>query len=272
MSIGIAFMLGPVIGTTFLTGYRDANAVALLLTVLSGCLLAMLPTPKIKRTDSTPSLETEVEKKPSSIFSFLYLPAAQTSGARLLLFMRLSMGLAFNIFMTVWTVSLKERFNFGPKDHAFFMGWIGLCYALSQGLLAKHFIKMAGEDPTIVLLTCVLGLSFGRVVAMMTSSLTLVYAIMAGVIVALGVMNTAMAAACSHLAGADQVGGLFGVLEAMESLSGLIGPTLGGVLFRMGPNIPLISVVCIYAVVFLAVYVFYRDTVVRMKPTKSKVA
>jgi MFS family permease len=182
------------------------------------------------------------------------------------------MALAFNIFMTVWTVSLKERFQFGPRDHAFFMGWVGLCYALSQGLLAKLFIKMAGEDPTIVLLLCVLGLSVGRVVVMMTSSLVLVYAVMAGVIVALGVMNTAMATACSHLAGADQVGGLFGVLEAMESMAGLVGPTLGGLLFKMGRHVPLISVVVIYAIVFAAVYLYYKKNVVMVKPKKSSKA
>jgi hypothetical protein len=50
-----------------------------------------------------------------------------------ILLCRFAMGLAFNIFMTVWTVSLKSRFEFGPKDHAYFMGWIGLWYALSQG-------------------------------------------------------------------------------------------------------------------------------------------
>lgn len=82
---------------------------------------------------------------------------------------------------------------------------VGLCYALSQGYLAKLFIKMSGEDPTIVLLICVAGLSVGRVLAMLTTSIVMVYLIMACVIVALGVMNTAMASACSRLADADQV-------------------------------------------------------------------
>ena len=64
---------------------------------------------------------------------------------------------------------------------------------------------MSGEDPTIVLLVCVAGLSVGRVFAMLTTSIVMVYLIMAVVIVALGVMNTAMASACSRLANADQV-------------------------------------------------------------------
>lgn len=93
----------------------------------------------------------------------------------------------------------------GPKDHAYFMGWVGLCYAISQGLLAKLLIKQSEEDPTVVVLACVAALSLGRVLAMWTTSLMVVYAIMAVVIVALGVMNTAMSSACSRLADADQV-------------------------------------------------------------------
>ena len=51
---------------------------------------------------------------------------------------------------------------------------MGLWYALSQGVLAKQFIKMSGEDPTVVLLICVAGLSIGRVFAMLTTSIVMV--------------------------------------------------------------------------------------------------
>ena len=103
---------------------------------------------------------------------------------------------------------MKERFNFGPSDHAYFMGWVGLCYALSQGvhrlylspsllckcskyspivtgIIAKYLIRLSGEDPTNVLLVCIMGLSMGRVYAMTTSSIYGLYAVMAAVIVAL---------------------------------------------------------------------------------------
>lgn len=261
MAVGIAFMLGPAIGATLLKSYSQASLIGLGLLVLSSLFLFSLPEPeKIKK---------KREQKKSSLLSFLYLPAAQTPGARLLFFMRGSMAIAFNVFMTVWTVSLKDRFNFGPKDHAYFMGWIGLCYAVSQGVLAKILIKRSGEDPTKVLLLCIVGLSIGRVLAMLTSSLFLVYIIMAFVIVALGVVNTAMSSACSHLADSGQVGGLLGVMEAVESLGGLVGPTLGGILFKIGPKVPLITVVTIYAAVFIAVYIYFQKTIVYKKPLAS---
>jgi hypothetical protein len=91
-----------------------------------------------------------------------------------------------------------------------------------------------------VLLICVSLLAFGRVIAMMASSIIIVYAVMAAVIVALGIMNTSISSACSTLADASQIGGLFGILEAVESSAGLVGPAIGGLLFKMGPNIPIV--------------------------------
>lgn len=292
MAVGVSFMIGPMIGTTFLKSYRSALVAAFILTLFAGMLLFMLPVPKIDTipvSESNALLVSLVEKSKEDdksdvidegkghkktfvkgLLSFFLLPSAQTKGARLLFFMRSMMGLAFNVFMTVWTVSLRTRFAFGAKDHAYFMGWVGLWYALSQGVLAKVFIRMSGEDPTVVLLVCVAGLGLGRVLAMLTSSITAVYVIMGAVIVALGVVNTSMATAISRLAPADQVGGLFGVMEAVESASGLVGPMLGGLLFRLGPNVPLATVVAIYAVVFVAVYLFYKESIVL--PTRSKPA
>jgi diacylglycerol kinase len=80
-------------------------------------------------------------------------------------------------------------------------------------VFANFFIKFAKEDPTNVLLVCVLVLALGRLLAMMTTSLAVVYIVMSGVIVALGIMNTAISSACSSLADVGQTGGLFGVLE-----------------------------------------------------------
>ena len=228
MAVGISFMLGPSLGASFLSSYTQANSIALTLTLLSGFILLFLPMPSSssatvkpipEKTESSIIAPAKTLSKDSnsssslaslrrsfhSLISFIFVPAAQTPGARLLFFMRLFMALAFHVFMTVWTVSLKERFNFGPKDHAYFMGWVGLWYALSQGVLAKQFARFTNDDPTPLVLICVFLLSIGRVLAMLTTSLVAVYVIMAAVIIALGVVNTTMSSACARLANQDEV-------------------------------------------------------------------
>jgi hypothetical protein len=106
---------------------------------------------------------------------------------------------------------------------------------------------LAGKDPTVVLIVCITALGLGRVVAMLTSSLMVVYIVMAALIIALGVM------------------------DAVESTAGLLGPTLGGILSRLGKFIPLFSVVSLYAAVLIAVLLFFRITIVEeTKPFKTK--
>lgn len=298
MAVGISFMVGPVIGASLLHNYFEASLAAMFFTSLSGILLLFLPAPKASLSASLASTndlaafdgkddkdlakgDIAPEKKRRFPFvlmqnakkllkKFFYLPVVQTPGAKLLMFMRLMMALAFSVFMTVWTVSLKSRFDFGPKDHAFFMGWVGLCYAISQGFLARHLIKLFGEDPTVLLLYCISGLGLGRVVAMSTSSIVVVYFIMAGVIICLGVMNTAIASACARLAGQDQVGGLYGIMESMENLAGMFGPAFGGLLFKINPLLPICTVVLIYFTVFVAVWAFYRPTIIQYNPISKQ--
>jgi MFS family permease len=306
MAVGVAFMIGPVVGAQCFSSFNEATAFAILLTCIGSIFIMFLPLPKVeitrsksfssllripsvadmyylkwgsdnssdnsKKNDDKSDTTTDkdvIQEKKSSFFSILSLPVAQLPGSRLLFFIRLNMGLAFHIFMTVWQVSLKTRFNFGSKDHAYFMGWIGLCYAISQGYLAQKFIKIAGEDVTIVLLLCVIGLSVGRVFVMLTNDLTLVYVIMAMVIVALGVMNTAINSACSRLADANQIGGLTGLMESVESLAGLVGPTLGGVLYRFDKNVPIVTVVLLYTLIFIAILLYFRKFILKYKQDKN---
>ena len=58
-------------------------------------------------------------------------------------------------------------------------------------------------------------------------------------------------------------------MEAVESSAGLVGPALGGILFRLGPNVPLVTVVAIYSLVFVAIFLYYRDTIVKRKGKKA---
>ena len=132
MAVGFSFMAGPMLAATFVSDYRQALLVSAAVTTLSGALIAALPSPKRASSATSNGNGGGGGDGGGGIMSFVRLPVLQTRGAQLLMLVRLLMALAFHMFAPVWQVSIKARFNFGPQDHAQFMGLIGLTYALSQ--------------------------------------------------------------------------------------------------------------------------------------------
>lgn len=176
--------------------------------------------------------------------------------------------MAFHIFQTIWTASLKSRFDFGPADHGKFMSFIGLTYALSQGFVAKHLLRAFGantpKDRVRVVLACCAALGLGRYVAFETNSLVVVYAMFGLIVTALGVVNTVLTADTSHLASSEEIGGVFGILAAVENAAGMLGPILGGLLAYIDPiRAPLLAVVGLYVVVFALVWWGYEPLVLK---------
>ena len=279
MAAGLSFMLAPMLAATLLTTYDQAVSSAMVLTVASGVLMTQLSTPSAASapapSTATAATDPSNDGRPRAaltryVMNLVSLPGVQLPGAQLLLAVRGGMSLAYHLFIVVWTPSLRDRFQFGARDHAWFMSWIGLWYAVSQGYVAKVLIRWVGVDGgTRLLQACVVCLSAGRVVALWTTSLSTVYVVMAAVIVALGVVNTILSSACARLASKEEIGGLFGVMEAVESLAGIVGPTVGGLLYRQHRQAPLAILVGVYAVVFVLVALLYRRHVVEHQPPAS---
>merc|ERR1712238_322648 len=118
---------------------------------------------------------------------FIDVKSARSRPAIFLILIRVAMALAFHIFNTIWTVSLKSRFDFGPSDHGKFMSFIGLIYALSQGVLSKWILASVGRKGSVyVLQLCCVALGVGRYVAFQVESLLVVYIMFAFIVTAFG--------------------------------------------------------------------------------------
>jgi len=295
MCIGLSFMAGPLLATLLVTSYTQALTLSLLLAASSGVLLLLLPTtarkaePKVapdavqramQPTPATPMSDARpAQRAPApaavaagwrvQLSAFVEMPALRLRGAQLLLVLRLLMALAFHLYAPIWQVSIKRRFDFTPADHARFMGLIGLTYALSQGAVAKPLIRLFGRDSSRLLLLCVAVLGGFRPIALATPHLEVVYALYVPMVIALGVMNTAISTACSSLADGDQLGGLIGVLESVESVAGMVGPTLGGLLAAWHDGLPLAMVLVCYGTAFVLISLFYRKHVLEGAEKKA---
>lgn len=277
MAVGFAFMAGPVCAAMLVTDYLQALKLSAVGMVVSASFLLLLPKPTGTRASKShsapPTHGGEIKEGNAGLLAFISMPVLQTRGAQLLMALRLLMAFAFHMFAPLWQVSIKRRFDFQPADHAKFMGLIGLTYALSQGMVAKPLIKRAGSDPTKLLLVCIFLLGGSRPLALWTTSVKVVCVLYVPMVIALGVMNTAITTACSHLAEGDQLGGLFGVLESVESLAGIVGPAIGGALAKAWDETgTLAAVVTCYGMAFVLVALFFGKTVVRADGGKAKAA
>jgi hypothetical protein len=267
MAVGLALMAGPLAGVSLFSNYQQATQFGLICVLIAIGLVFMLPTPAVEPSNNT--------QKKGGFFSSFDIPAARTPPAIFLMMVRVCMALAFHIFQTIWTASLRERFDFGPKDYGRFISFIGLTYALSQGFLAKWLLKYCGGHTTTgrvrLLLGCATCLGIGRYAAFQTKSLLVVYGLFSGIVTSLGLVNTIFSADTSQIAPPDEIGGLFGVFAACESAAGMAGPLLGGALSYIHPiGAPLAAVAALYTLVFIMVYFGYERLVLKNSAGFSK--
>ena len=268
MAVGISFMVGPTIAAVSSPSFQAAVYFSIVCTLASGCVVFYLPLPDSsheaeqnpRATDKT----VRDKKTEFTLTNMLKLKTRKSRAAVFLLVVKLNMALAFHVFNTIWPASLKARFKFGPSDHARFMSFIGIAYAFSQGFLAKRLVGMWGTDGNVfVIMACCAVLGVGRCIAYYTDSLLIVYAAFLLIINALGTLNTVITADTGAIAPSNEVGGLFGILEASQSAAGMIGPFVGGLISHyLGGDAPLVAVVGIYCFLFAFVSWGYQSSVI----------
>jgi len=303
MSAGLAFMVGPFIGAVVVDTYERSSYIAIAMVMLSTLFITRMPpsppTMTRKTTTSTASSPSPQKNKKSGLLDLT--STVFTPTALFLVIIRVNMALAFHIYSTIWTASLKERFDFTPRDHGTFMSFIGLVYALSQGYISPrllaNFTKANSTPPQnnknekvltktdsnphrgriqILQLACIT-LGIGRVIAFKLTDIRLVYAVFFLIVVSLGLVNTVLTVDAGRCVPQNEIGGLYGILDAAQSAAGMIGPVVGGGLVRIrwggdGMGAPLGTVVALYAVVWIMVTLGYEKFVLGVATMGSTVS
>jgi len=255
MTVGISFMIGPMLAAGANPSFQSATYIAIFCILVSGASIFMLPLPLASTTQLINEKPDACETQQNNEFTLskmIKLQTPKTRAAMTLLVIRLNMALAFHIFNTIWPASLKARFQFGPSDHARFMSFIGITYAISQGFVAKRMINVLGANGKVYgTMICCTMLGIGRYIAFHTDSLFVVYASFLFIINALGILNTVITADTGLIAPSNEIGKLFGILQASESAAGMVGPFVGGIISHyLGKDAPLLAVVAIYTFLF----------------------
>lgn len=252
MAAGIGFM-GVAAGGFLSTPIAVALA-SCFGSVISFVLVSLLPA---SATSTNNTAARDGGGAVSSLRRLASLPSARSPPGMLLIALRTLMGLAFHVFAAVWQTSLKARFpDFAAPDHARFMSFVGISYATAQGVLAQPVLRRMNH--TTLLCSCCACLSLGRVAALFATRLDLVYLAYAPLVLALGIVNAAVAAAASRVAQPEDTGGFVGFLSAVESVCGVVGPAFGGLLAVVANNTTVCALVLfLYASAAALIYRFW---------------
>ena len=227
MVAGLSFMVGPMMGSILLANYDQATMVSMVLLLLSAVVIALLPSVDHKDKKDDP------EPKNKSLLAFLDVPSARSPAAIFVLVNRLLMSMSDQIFSVICPSSLKERFEFGPKLLMFF-SMIGLFYAFAQGFAAKRALQRFGghtsQGRSRLFVVCLVTVSVARYWAFYSYNLRLVYMLYAIMVTAFGISATMVTADASRIPAVEEVGSFFGIMAAVESGAGVIGPLIASAL------------------------------------------
>jgi MFS family permease len=249
VAASLAFMLGSYSGPLFFPSHKEVIWGSIATSALSLICLLFISTKSIQ---------------PRSLHSFGLQPLflLNSPDTLLLLCIRLAMGVAYGVFNISFNTTLQQRFQFEPSDFANYFFFVGLVHTFSQ-LGLTHFILSKTKLPTrTLIISCCVIISVGRLIAMATNVLCIIYLAMFVVIVSLCLLNVLIAGACASVGGRRGISGvLFGSMEGAEKVGGTIGPIFGGILHSKNEMLPVLAMCCIYVGIGCAVFVLYDGVI-----------
>ena len=149
----------------------------------------------------------------------------------------LFLNLSFAGLLTNFPLFSNARFGWDAPTNAFFFAFVGVCAVLTQGLLIGRLQPRFGEERLLLGGLSVMALGLG-LVAVVPSGV-LLYPVVGALAVGVGLAIPALTALISRRVSGREQGKVMGGLQAVISLTLIVGPVLAGLAFeRLGIPAP----------------------------------
>jgi DHA1 family multidrug resistance protein-like MFS transporter len=173
-----------------------------------------------------------------------------------LFFLAFLVSFGLTSFESVFTLYLEHRFQYGPKTVGTVLTVVGLLSAIVQGALTGPITRKWGEIRVIqVSLVCS---AFGFAIVLFAFDLTSVLITVSFLILSNTMLRPAISSLISRQAGSEQ-GSAMGLNNAFMSLGRTIGPLWAGFLFDIHLNLPFISGIIIFLLIFVYSFWIFRS-------------
>lgn len=223
-AFGLGFIVGPVMGGILSQwGFAmPAFAAAGLATLNMVAILTMLP------ESLTEERKSEISKQEKQSLIDLQDIVKKLGIPRLgpLLIIRLVVSLAGALFMTLFTLWAKDRLGLDARVTSYLMAYTGALSIVAQVGLINPLTKRFDTARLITWSTAILAMSL--LAWAFASNIPLLMVLMVPYAFATGVLNTVINSAITWAVPPQGMGDALGTSSALESLSRVIAPSLGG--------------------------------------------
>lgn len=245
---GSAFFIAPYIAPYLASNLQDIMKYSIFMYILTFVIYLQIPSNISSNKSSNISLSSSFSMSMSTIISTtIQLLNSSSSLTIFLLSTRFLMGVAYGIFNTSFNLYLIKKYSFTAQDHGSYMSWIGLTYIISQVVGPYILSSIRSQFPNsspIILFCCSILIAFGRLVAVYTNDVMIIYFSTFIFGNGVGVINIILAEGASFAT--KQTGTIYSAMEAIEKIAGLFGPLIGGWLYKISHVHPVYVVAIIY--------------------------
>lgn len=249
-AIGLGFVIGPALGGT--VQFLGERAPALVATMASGLnfLFAYF------MLAETLSVENRRKKPPQSRIAHIIQNIRKPVIGKVLL-AQFTMGLAMANMEASLFLFVADRFSWGMQKASYGFAYVGICIALTQGVLVRKALPALGERRVSLIGIVLFTLSFFMIgVSQWIWLLAIAMTILA---LGNGMAHPALNGTVSLLTSEKDQGEVLGISQSMQALARVIGPPIGGYLYgTWGQSTPFLFAGVMGAVALIGVFVVQK--------------
>ncbi len=223
-AFGLGLMAGPALGGLLSLYSLHTPAFAASALALANATFGLLILPESlppKLRTPTPILRLNPVSQLRGILGM--------GGIRGLLLTVFLLNLSFAGLLVNFPLFSNARFGWGATANAFFFAFVGVCAVLTQGVLICRLQPRLGDERLLLLGLSLMALGLGLVALVPFGPL--LYPVVGVLAVGAGLAIPALTALISRRVSGREQGRLMGGLQAILSLTLIVGPVISGLVF-----------------------------------------
>jgi len=224
-AFGLGFIFGPAMGG-FLSqyGYQVPALAAAGLSFMNLILIAVILPESLSKEKRLQLRNSEKTK-----FSLGVLRQALNKPiVGPLLHSRVYFSIAQGVFQTIFALYAQKKLNLDARSTGFILGYVGILVVLVQALAIGRLTKRYSE--TTLMYVSSIGLAVSFILWALVPNLITLLIVLIPLSISSGVLNTVLRSSLTKSVGSEEIGGILGLSQSLESMTSIVTPILGGFL------------------------------------------